>query len=93
MSTTEILSLVNFASTAIWLYVLIKIIKYVDKMKLENERLINQRDLITSAMLVQMREECIQNEDYELADKLCRALKDLGENKVTISITDKLELL
>jgi len=89
MNTTEILSLINFVCTVIWLYVLIKIIKYVDKMKSENERLINQRDLITSAMLVTMREECIANENYEMADKLNHTIKDLGENKVTITITDQ----
>ena len=89
MNTTAILSLINFAFTAIWLYALLKIIKYVDKMKAENERLIVQRDLITSAMLVSMRNECIESENYELADKLNNSLKELGEHNVEITIIDK----
>ncbi len=86
MNTTAILSLINFAFTLIWLYALLKIIKYVDKMKAENERLIVQRDLITSAMLVSMRNECIESENYELADKLNNSLKELGEHNVEITI-------
>ena len=89
MNTTAILSLINFAFTAIWLYALLKIIKYVDKMKAENERLIVQRDLITSAMLVSMRNECIESVNYELADKLNNSLKELGEHNVEITIIDK----
>ncbi len=89
MNTTAILSLINFAFTLIWLYALLKIIKYVDKMKAENERLIVQRDLITSAMLVSMRNECIESENYELADKLNNSLKELGEHNVEITIIDK----
>ena len=88
-TTTEILSLLNFGCTVAWLYILIKVIKYVGEMKSENERLINQRDLITSAMLVSMRSECIQDENYEMADKLTKCLKDLSQNNITISVTDK----
>jgi hypothetical protein len=89
MNITGILSLINFVFTVIWLFALIKIMKYVDKMKAENERLIIQRDLITSSMLVSMRNECIESENYELADKLNNSLKELGEHNVEITIAYK----